>query len=66
MVVCIAGGVGLENTEEVGPRDSQSHERDRMGRREAEPALTHISQKKAGVEHRLCASTYYVPVLCDV
>ena len=37
-----------------------------MGKREAEPALTHICQKKAGVEHLLCASTYYVPMLCDV
>lgn len=55
VVVCRAGGVGLENTEEVGPRDSQSYERDRMGRWEAEPALTHVSQKQAGMEHLLCA-----------
>lgn len=63
MVVCIAGGVGLENTEEVGfPITRKGLD----GRQEAEPALTHISQKKAGVERLLCASTYYVPVLCDV
>lgn len=51
MVVCIARGMGLENTEGMGPLGSQSKGKGvKSERQEAEPALLHSFLKQACIE----------------